>query len=177
LIPLYSVKHPVGRLDVDRLRADAEVITLPPFAAGELPEAVITEAGLSISPIRRVVSEEAELLARRLYAMLPRVRITELLAEVHAWTGFAHRFTHLRNGQTAADLVALMSAVLADGTNLGLSRMAESAHGLTHARLLWTAEWHIRDETYAAALAVLVHSGCAGSAFFFFSRTAKLTGR
>jgi len=106
LIPLYSVKHPVGRLDVDRLRADAEVITLPPFAAGELPEAVITEAGLSISPIRRVVSEEAELLARRLYAMLPRVRITELLAEVHAWTGFAHRFTHLRNGQTAADLVA-----------------------------------------------------------------------
>ena len=34
MIPLYSVKHPVGRLDVDRLRADAEVITLPPFAAG-----------------------------------------------------------------------------------------------------------------------------------------------
>ena len=66
MIPLYSVKHPVGRLDVDRLRADAEVITLPPFAAGELPEAVITEAGLSISPIRRVASEEAELLARRL---------------------------------------------------------------------------------------------------------------
>jgi TnpA family transposase len=125
-------------------------------AAGELPEAVITEAGLSISPIRRVVSEEAEFLARRLYAMLPRVRITELLAEVHAWTGFAHRFTHLRSGQTAADLAALMSAVLADGTNLGLSRMAESAHGLTHARLLWTAEWHIRDETYAAALAVVV---------------------
>ena len=34
MIPLYSVKHPVGRLDVDRLRADAEVIILPPFAAG-----------------------------------------------------------------------------------------------------------------------------------------------
>ena len=25
---------PVGRLDVNRLRADAEVIILPPFAAG-----------------------------------------------------------------------------------------------------------------------------------------------
>ena len=49
-----------------------------------------------------------------------------------------------------------MSAMLADGTNLGLSRMAESAIGLTHARLLWTAEWHIRDETYSAALATLV---------------------
>lgn len=34
--------------------------------------------------------------------------------------------------------------------------MAESSRGLTHARLLWTAEWHIRDETYAGALAAIV---------------------
>src|SRR3546814_9664311 len=34
--------------------------------------------------------------------------------------------------------------------------MAESSQGLTHARLIWTAQWHIRDETYAAALAAIV---------------------
>ena len=49
-----------------------------------------------------------------------------------------------------------MGAILADATNLGLSRMAESSRGLTHARLLWTAQWHVRDETYAAALAAIV---------------------
>ena len=30
MIPLYSVKHPVGRLDVDRLRADARIISFLP---------------------------------------------------------------------------------------------------------------------------------------------------
>ncbi len=36
--------------------------------------------------------------------------------------------------------------------------MAESSRGLTHARLLWTAEWHIRDKTYAAALVDYHHA-------------------
>ena len=49
-----------------------------------------------------------------------------------------------------------MTAVLADATNLGLSRMARSSGAFSHSRLLWVAEWHVRDETYQAALACLV---------------------
>ena len=60
-------------------------------AAGEPSEASLTEEGLSISPIRASESEATETIARRLYAMLPRLRITELLAEVYAWKGFAPR--------------------------------------------------------------------------------------
>src|ERR1700675_4092546 len=90
-------------------------------------------------------------IARRLYGMLPRVRITELLAEVHGWTGFAERFVHLRTGAVPEDPVVLMTAALADATNLGLARMARSSGVFSHTRLLWTAEWHLRDETYQAA--------------------------
>jgi hypothetical protein len=54
-------------------------------AAGKLADAVITEEGLSISPIRKDETDESEGIARRLYGMLPRLRITELLAEVHGW--------------------------------------------------------------------------------------------
>ena len=125
-------------------------------AAGELPEASLTEEGLSISPIRKNGNEAADGLVRRLYVMLPRLRVTELLAEVHAWTGLADRFSHLRTGAPPDDARALMTAVLADATNLGLSRMARSSGAFSHSRLLWVAEWHVRDETYQAALACLV---------------------
>jgi TnpA family transposase len=125
-------------------------------AAGELPEASLTEEGLSISPIRKSENEAADAIIRRVYGMLPRLRITELFAEVHSWTGFADRFVHLRTGAPPDDARALMTAVLADATNLGLTRMARSAGAFSHSRLLWIAEWHVRDETYRAALACLV---------------------
>jgi TnpA family transposase len=124
-------------------------------AAGDLPDTSLTEEGLSISPIRRSENEVAETLVRRLYAMLPRLRVTELFAEVHGWTSFANRFAHLRTGAPPEDARALMTAVLADATNLGLTRMARSAGAFSHSRLLWVAEWHVRDETYQAALGCL----------------------
>ena len=57
--------------------------------------------------------------------MLPLVRITDLLAEVDHWTGLSARFTHLRTGLPADDTRVVLTAVLADATNLGLTRMAE----------------------------------------------------
>jgi len=125
-------------------------------AVGELPEATLTAEGLSISPIRKNENAEADAMTRRLYGMLPRLRITDLLAEVHGWTGFSERFLHLRSGAPPEDILALMTALLADATNLGLARMARSSTVSTHSKLLWTAEWHVRDETYQAALACLV---------------------
>jgi TnpA family transposase len=125
-------------------------------AAGQLREATLTAEGLSINAIRKDETDESENVAWRLYALLPRLRITELLAEVHGWTSFAERFGHLRTGAPPEDNQALMTALLADATNLGLARMARSSRVFSHSKLLWIAEWHVRDETYQAALACLI---------------------
>ena len=126
-------------------------------AKNQLPEAAITADGLTILPIRREEQQQARALSSRLYNLMPRVRITDLLAEVNAWTGFADRFTHFRTGEAAAlDEPALMGAILADATNLGLDRMAESSRGLTIHQLNLVIDRHVRPETYTAGVATIV---------------------
>ena len=126
-------------------------------AAGELPAAQISTAGLKISPLVNVVPEAASQLDRDVNARLPHVKITDLLLEVDRWTQFSRHFTHLKSSAPAKDPALLLTAVLADGINLGLSKMAEACPGTSLAKLSWLAAWHIRDETYSKALAEIVN--------------------
>ena len=144
----------------DRLSLLGEQLTVVNrmAAAAELPDAIITESGLKITPLDAAVPDAAQALIDQTAAMLPHVKITELLMEVDDWTGFTRQFTHLKSGNTVEDRTLLLSTILADGINLGLTKMAESCPGATYAKLSWLQAWHIRDETYSAALADLVNA-------------------
>ena len=126
--------------------------------ANELPDAIITDTGLKITPQDTVVPELAQVLIDRAGSLLPRIKITELLMDVDDWTGFTRHFVHLKNGEQAKDRTLLLSAILADAINLGLTKMAESSPGASYSKLSWLQAWHIRDETYSAALADLVNA-------------------
>ncbi|AJZ56902.1 tn3 transposase DDE domain protein [Paraburkholderia fungorum] len=127
-------------------------------AENGLPDAIITESGLKITPLDAAVPEAAQTLIDQTSVMLPRVKITELLMEVDAWTGFTRHFMHLKTGESAKDKTLLLTTVLADAINLGLTKMAEACPGTTYAKLSWLQAWHIRDETYSQALGELVNA-------------------
>lgn len=126
-------------------------------AAGELPDAELTGAGLKISPLENSVPKEADTLRDALYRLLPHVKITDLLMEVDRWRGFTRHFIHLKTEEPVKDQPLLLAALLADATNLGLEKMAESCPGTSLARLSWLVAWHIRDETYSKALARIIN--------------------
>ena len=124
----------------------------------DLPDAIITESGLKITPLDAAVPDSAQALIDQVTVILPHVKITELLLEVDKWTRFTRHFTHLKSGDLAKDKNLLLTTILADAINLGLTKMAESCPGMTYAKLAWLQAWHIRDETYSTALAELVNA-------------------
>lgn len=126
--------------------------------ANALPDAIITDTGLKITPQDTVVPESAQALIDITSGILPRIKITELLLDVDDWTGFTRHFVHLKTGEVPQDRTLLLSAILADAINLGLSKMAESSPGATYSKLSWLQAWHIRDETYSAGLTELVNA-------------------
>jgi len=123
---------------------------------GKLDGVDLTGGELVISPVQASTPPEAEKLKETAYALLPATKITDVLLEVDAWTNFTSCFTHQRNGRPCDNKPALLSAVLADGINLGLNRMADALRGITYRQLALAHDWHIREESYRAALARLI---------------------
>jgi Tn3 transposase DDE domain len=111
-----------------------------------------------VTPLKNATPDDARDLARRLYGLLPRVRITDLLEEIDGWTAMSDSFGHLRTGQPPSDRRTLYAAIIADGLNLGLTRMAEACEGASYWRLARLVDWHIREESYALATRTLVEA-------------------
>lgn len=126
--------------------------------ANALPDAIITECGLKITPLDAVLPNAAQTLIDKISMMMPHVKITELLLEVDKWTGFTRHFTHLKSDEPTKSKHLLLTTILADAINLGLTKMAESCPDMTYAKLAWLQAWYVRDETYSLALAELVNA-------------------
>jgi TnpA family transposase len=126
---------------------------------GELEGVSLDKGGLKISPIKKDEPEGMEEFTRRVYSLLPRVRLTDLLVEVDSWTDFTRHFMHLKSGEPCKDTKVLHAVLLADGINLGPTKMAEATDDprITYERLAWASDWHVRDETYQRATAELVN--------------------
>ena len=68
------------------------------LARDQLDGVELREGRLYIRPIRTAPLPEVKAVGDRLDAMLPRVRVTELLHEVARGTGFLGAFTNFRTG-------------------------------------------------------------------------------
>ncbi|WP_286829265.1 MULTISPECIES: Tn3 family transposase [Kordiimonas] len=116
---------------------------------------------LIVSPLTSDVPASADELKWRLNQMLPRIHITDLLAEVNGWLRFSDAFTHLRTQQPVRQTPAIQAAVLADATNMGMLRMAGASSNVSERQIAWARLFHMRPETYRRAQAVITNAHAA----------------
>lgn len=171
LVPLVAVQN-TPRLNVpfapmawleDRKARMTDGLTRLAKAArhGVIPGGSIKNGTLKLDRLAADVPAEADQLVLDLYRRLPDVRITDMLLEVDKATGFTDAFTHLRTGVPCADKIGLLNVLLAEGLNLGLSKMAEASNTHEYFQLSRLSRWHIESDAINRALAMVIKAQSA----------------
>ena len=139
------------------------------------PGGTIENGVLKIDRLSSAVPKEADELVLDLYYRLPAIRITDLLQEVDNDTGFTDAFTHLRTGSPCQDRIGLLNVLLAEGLNLGLSKMAEATSSHDYFQLSRISRWHIESDAINRALAIVIsaQSGLPMAAYWGGGITAS----
>ncbi|MEQ3716633.1 Tn3 family transposase [Pseudophaeobacter sp.] len=125
---------------------------------GTLPGGVIEDGRLRVERLEADVPAEADTLILDLYHRLPEVRITDILMDVDNDTGLTDAFTHLRTGAPCKDRLGLLNVILAEGLNLGLSKMAGASSTHNFFQLARLSNWHVESEAINRALAMVIEA-------------------
>ena len=123
---------------------------------GTLPGGIIEDGRLRVERLEADVPAEADSLILDLYRRLPEVRITDILMDVDNDTGFTDAFTHLRTGAPCKDRLGLLNVILAEGLNLGLSKMAGASSTHSFTQLARLSNWHVESDAINRALAAVI---------------------
>ena len=146
----YWIMTPYEEFDVEEAKVDDYVLNRARLYRDRRD--FVVQSGDTGKP------EDVDELVLDLYRRLPEVRITDILLEVDAATGFTDAFTHLRTGALCQDRIGLLNVLLAEGLNLGLSKMAEASNTHDFFQLSRLSRWHIESEAIDRALAMVIEA-------------------
>ena len=94
-----------------------------------------------------------------LYDRLPAMRITDLLLEVDAGYRLHGRLHECaQTGAPCKDRIGLLTVLLAEGLNLGLSKMAEATNTHDYLQLSRLSRWHVESDAINQALAMVIEA-------------------
>lgn len=127
--------------------------------ADKLDGVSINNDKIHVEKLEKETPLDALLLSEKLYKMLPRVKLPDLLIEVASWTNFDKYFIHASTGNIAQndEKAILIAALMAMGTNIGLAKMADSTPGMTYHQLANTVQWRMYDDAMKRAQSTLVN--------------------
>ena len=146
----------------------------------ELDGVNIENGKLHIERLEKDVPDESRNFSLSLYELLPRIKLTDLLMEVANWTGFHEQFIHASSNRppNEEEAAILMATLMAMGTNIGLTKMAEATPGISYRQMANVAQWRLYEDALNKAQAVLVnfHHNLALSSYWGDGTTSSSDG-
>ena len=158
VIPVAVPRDPITYLSVSHEALHEQLQQVDEgLVQGAFEDVEWVDNRLKVARTRLDIPADMVRVRRAVYNLLPRIRITDLLLEVDATVDFTQQFTHLQTDEPFDNPLAMCTTLLAGAINLGIEKMALASHHTHYGRLAWIADWFIRDDTYARALAQLTH--------------------
>uniref|UniRef100_UPI0030160D33 Tn3 family transposase n=1 Tax=Oceanobacillus massiliensis TaxID=1465765 RepID=UPI0030160D33 len=119
----------------------------------------IEKQKIHVERLQADTPEESRNFSLSLYNMLPRVKLTDLLMEVAEWTGFEESFVHASSNHPpkGEEKSIVMAALMAMGTNIGLTKMAEATPDISYPQMANVMQWRLHEDAMTRAQATLVN--------------------
>lgn len=119
----------------------------------------IKKQKIHVERLQADTPEESRNFSLSLYKILPRVKLTDLLMEVAEWTGFEKSFVHASSNKSpkGEEKSVVMAALMAMGTNIGLTKMAESTPDISYRQMANVMQWRLHEDAMTRAQATLVN--------------------
>jgi hypothetical protein len=105
------------------------------LANQHFPQVEMQKDRLKIARISLDIPADMKPIRDAVYALLPRIRITDLLLEVDASVHFSRHFTHSQTQEALDHPLDLFTTILADAINLGIEKMSLSTPNSRYERL------------------------------------------
>ena len=125
--------------DNEQVRIEKDKLVVSPLKAEEVPD--------STKQLRKQIRER-----------LPWIELTNLIIEIDNLTGFSQALVHAADAENRIPDIKryLYAAIIAQGCNIGLERMARLA-SLSYHQLAWCNNWYLRESTLKAANTKIVN--------------------
>ncbi|XMA23525.1 Tn3 family transposase (plasmid) [Bacillus bombysepticus] len=125
----------------------------------ELNGVSLENGRLHLSRLEKDTPQEAKDFSSSLYDLLPRVKLTDLLMEVAHWTGFHEQFVHASTNRipNEEETTILMAALMALGTNIGMTKMGEATPDISYRQMANATQWRLYEDAMSKAQSVLVN--------------------
>ncbi len=125
--------------DNEQVRIEKEKLVVSALKAEDVPD--------STNQLRKQIRER-----------LPWIELTNLIIEIDNRTGFSQVLVHAADAENRIPDIKryLYAAIIAQGCNIGLERMARLA-SLSYHQLAWCNNWYLRESTLKAANTKIVN--------------------